>query len=355
MTTSTKYVGLDVHQDATVIVVRDDRGRIIARNVLPTERTGLVEFFRGMHGSIHVALEEGTQAQWLVELIRPVVARVVVCDRRGAPKTGPKADVRDAEHLAALLHRGGLKAVYHGSAAHASLKELARTYTNLVEDATRVMLRLKALFRARGIPTPGKRIYHPAERPAWLAQLPDEGVRFRAATLYAELDTLRALRPVAKARFIAAARRDPAWKSLRTIPQFGPVRVALLVAIVQTPWRFRTKRQFWAYAGFAVVTRTSADYVMVQGRPTRRPRAPMTRGLNPNHNRTLKAVFKSAANAVPSRPGPLQDFYHAMLARGMREELARVTLARKLAAIVLHLWKHGVCYDATQLSVSTQR
>ena len=49
----------------------------------------------------------------------------------------------------------------------------------------------------------------------------------------------------------------------------------------------------------------------------------------------LKNVFKGAANVAIGRRGPLQDFYHRMLERGMREELARVTLARKLAALTL--------------------
>ena len=65
----------------------------------------------------------------------------------------------------------------------------------------------------------------------------------------------------------------------------------------------------------------------------------------------LKNVFKGAANAAATRPGPLKDFYDAMVARGMREELARVTLARKIAAVVLRLWKKGEPYDATKLSV----
>lgn len=46
---------------------------------------------------------------------------------------------------------GDLRPVYHGSAERATLQELTRAYTNLVEDGTRVMQRLKALFRARGI------------------------------------------------------------------------------------------------------------------------------------------------------------------------------------------------------------
>jgi len=246
---------------------------------------------------------------------------------------------------------GSLRPVYHGGGANrAALKELTRTYRNIVDDSTRVMLRLKALFRARAVRTPGQRVYNPATRAQWLEKLPDRAARFRAEMLYAELEVLRELRPQARTAMLAAARRDPAWTVLRTIPFIGPVRVALLLATMQTPWRFRTKRNLWAYAGLAVVTHSSADHEFVGGKPVRRRRAPMTRGLNPNHNRVLKSVFKSAAVAAIGRPGPLQDFYLGMLARGMREELARVTLARKLAVVTLRVWKQGEPYDPTKLS-----
>ena len=350
MKRSTKHVALDVHQATTLASVREDSGRVIARSILPTEAPALVEFFRGMRGTIHVAFEEGTQAQWLHDLLTPLVDRVIVCDRRGETRQGNHGDQHDADALSEQLRRGGLRAVYHGSGPGAGLKELTRSYQNLVADATRVMLRLKALFRARAIRTPGKSVYAPTRRAQWLAQLPDGGARVRAAALYAELDVLRTLRPQAKAAMLAAAQQDPGWTVLRTIPCFGPVRVALLLATMQTPWRFRTKRNLWAYAGLAVVTHSTADYELVAGRPQRRCRAPLTRGLNRNHNRVLKQVFKGAATAAKARPGPLQDWYDGLVARGMREELARVTLARKLAAITLRLWKKGERYDPTQLT-----
>jgi len=66
---TTKYVALDVHQEATAATVRDHKGCVIARSVLPTEDGALLEFFRGMRGSIHVVFEEGTQAQWLHDLL----------------------------------------------------------------------------------------------------------------------------------------------------------------------------------------------------------------------------------------------------------------------------------------------
>ena len=161
---------------------------------------------------------------------------------------------------------------------------------------------------------------------------------------------MQSLRPTAKAALLAEAKRDPAWAVLRTIPFLGPVRVALLLATLQTPWRFRTKRHLWAYAGLAVVTHTSAEYGLHEGRPVRHRRRPMTRGLNRNHNRIVKEVFKSAATAAATRTGPLQDWYNGLLTRGMREELARVTLARKLAALTLHVWKTGEHYDPAKLT-----
>jgi transposase len=166
------------------------------------------------------------------------------------------------------------------------------------------MMRIKALFRARGIRALGRRVYAPQHRAQWLAELADPGARFRAETLLKELDVLRELRPRAKAAMIAEARRDPAWHVLRSIPFLGPVRVALLLVTMKTPWRFRTKRNLWAYAGLAVVTQSSSDHTFIAGRPVRRQRKPLTRGLNQNHNRILKDVFKGAATSAIGRSDP---------------------------------------------------
>jgi transposase len=343
-----KFVGLDVHQASTLVSVRQDSGRVIARTIIPTEEEAFVELFRGLRGPVQVAFEEGTQAQWLHDLLTPLVDRVVVCNRRGLPpRHGSKNDRLDADEMSEQLRLGGLKSVFHGDAHAIQLKELTRAYQNLVGDATRAMLRLKALFRARGIRAPGQGLYHRLDqRPQWLGQLTDPGARLRAEVLWTQLDLLRQLRPRAKAAMVAEARRDPAWTSLRSVPFLGPVRVALLLAELQTPWRFRSKRRLWAYAGLAVVTRSSADYHIHDGRPVRRRRPPMTRGLNTNHNRVVKQLFKSAATAAAAKAGPLRDWYQHLLTTGMDPALARVTLTRKLVAITLHLWKTGDVFDA---------
>jgi transposase len=56
---------------------------------------------------------------------------------------------------------------------------------------------------------------------------------------------------------------------LRQIPAIGPVRAALLIVLMQTPNRFRTKRQLWAYCGLALKTYTSGEYRFVGGQSRR--------------------------------------------------------------------------------------
>jgi len=47
----------------------------------------------------------------------------------------------------------------------------------------------------------------------------------------------------------------------------------------------------------------------------------------------------------------LQDFYLASIAKGIKPTMARLTLARKIAAIALTLWKKGENFDAKKLKL----
>jgi hypothetical protein len=143
-----QYVGLDIHQATVVMSVRDEQGAVVMRATVPTDAEAVVGLIRGLGSRVHVALEEGTQAQWLHDLLKPHAERVVVCNIRGRGEAGNKSDQLDADRLSELLRLGALKPVYHGASALLTLKELVRSYVNLVEDGTRVMLRIKVLFRS---------------------------------------------------------------------------------------------------------------------------------------------------------------------------------------------------------------
>ena len=349
--TSEKYIGLDVHQASISIAVLDGSGKLVMESVIETKAATILPFVQGVRGSLQVTLEEGTWATWLYDLLKPHVAKVVVCDPRknALLKGGNKSDKIDARKLAELLRAGLLSPVYHGENGVRTLRELARTYLTITKDVTRVMNRLKAVYRGWGIACPGQQVYAPRHRSEWLKKIPDAGVRRRAEQYYQQLDGLQPLRQQARRELLAESRKHGASRWLRQIPSVGPVRTALLIALIQTPHRFRTKRQLWAYSGLALETRTSGEYRFVGGELQRSKKLLAIRGLNQNHNHDLKHVFKSTATAGIIHPGPLRAFYDRLLAKGMKPSMARLTLARKVAAITLVLWKKGECFDAQRL------
>jgi transposase len=174
-------------------------------------------------------------------------------------------------------------------------------------------------------------------------------VRTRAEHLYQQLDSLEPVRLDARRQLLLESRKHAAVKLRRQIPSIGPMRAALLVALPQTPHRFRTKRQLWVYSGFVVEVHDSGECRSVRGKLQRNRERITVRGLNDKHNKDVRNLFKSAAISASTRPGASHDFYVARVESGMRPTMARLTLARKIAAITLAMWKKGVSFDPKQL------
>jgi transposase len=340
-----------VHRASIMIVVLNGAGKIVMQSVIETGAERVRGYLKQLQGRVYVTFEEGTQATWLHDVVRSLVTEVVVCDPRHNKlmSSGNKSDRIDAQKLAELLRLGSLKAVYHGDHGVRNLKELVRTYDSLVSDTTRVMNRLKAIFRGRAIGCGGHDIYRADRQGQWLAKLKEPGARQRASFLYQQLAALKPLRHEAKRMMVKEARRQTAYPWLVSVPKLGSVSVAQLMAVVGTPYRFRSKRQFWTYVGLAVVTCTSADHEVVNGvmRRSRRPIA--TRGLNRNHNHLLKRVFKNAATSA-CHSGPFKAAYDARVAQGMAPSLARLTIARQLAATTLAIWKRGEQFSSERMA-----
>ena len=338
-----KYIGMDIHKETISIAVMNGEGRVVMESIIETQASTILQCIQGVHGDLHVTFEEGTWAAWLYDLLKAHVTKLVVCGPRknALLKEGNKSDKIDARKLADLLRGGYLRPVYHGENGLRTLKELARSYLTISKDLTRVMNRVKALYRSWAIPCEGQQVYAPRHRAEWLNKIGEVGVRRRAEFFYPQLDALRALRQAVRQDLLAESRKQSATRLLRQIPSIGPIRSALLIALIQTPHRFRTKRQLWTYSGLAIDTRDSAQYRYVGGQVQRCKKPQQIRGLNQNHNHDMKAIFKNAASMASRREGAFHDFYQGLLTKGMEPAMARLTLARKIAAITLIVWKKG--------------
>ena len=274
---STKYIGMDVHKETISIAVLNSVGKLVMESIVETKAITIIQFVQGLRGDLHLTLEEGTWAAWLYDLLRPHVKEVLVCDPRknALLKVGNKSDRIDARKLAELLRSNLLRPVYHGEHGVRTLKELSRSYLAISGDLARVMTRLKAVYRSWAIPCAGKQVYAPRHRAQWLNKITEAGVRRRAEFYYQQLDELRSLRQQVRRELLAESGKHKASKLLCQIPSIGPIRAAQLIAILQTPHRFRTKRQLWAYGGLGIETHSSADHRYVAAETQRGQKHPI--------------------------------------------------------------------------------
>jgi len=114
-----------------------------------------------------------------------------------------------------------------------AVKELARSYLTMTKDLTRVMVRLKALYRSwanslatkqvtpRGIVPNG---WRKSGKPAYTVE----------PTLLPKLDALRSLQQQVKKELLLEGRKHSATKLLRSDSFIGPIRAVLLLALIQT-------------------------------------------------------------------------------------------------------------------------
>lgn len=252
-----RYIGLDAHSSSCTVAVIGPSGKRLQARVLETNAKVLINFIRTIPGNRHLCFEEGPQSSWLYEVLSPFVQEIVVV---GVQKNrGSKSDKIDAFALAEMLRIGAVRTrIYKEQGAFGALRELCRAYNFLVADSVRVQNRIKSLFLSRGIPCSGRQVYATGRREEWIEKLPEK-TQPLAVTLYLEYDAIEELRKKAEKAMLDEARKHPVYCLLKTVPGIGKIYAAQLLPIVVTPYRFSSKRSFWAYCGLAIVMRTSSD------------------------------------------------------------------------------------------------
>jgi transposase len=340
-----RYIGIDVHLQSCTVAVMDGRGKRLGEHRVETNGRALRTLLDTIAGTQHVVFEEGLCSEWLYELLSPRVEDLAVVQPT-TKRRGSKSDSLDAWGLADGLRKESLgRPVFKAAGRLGALREAVRAYQHAVQDVVRCKNRLRALFASRGIAA-GKELYDVESRPVRLKQLP--AVQRQHATLLGqELDGLQAVRKSAESWLREEAGKVRTTALLATAPGIGEIRAAQIVATVVSPARFRTKRTFWSYCGLAVVTESSSDWEPAAGGQWRAKGRALTRGLNRNRHPLMKEVFKGAASSVLQRSpdASICGVYHRLVKAGTRESLARVTLARRIAAVVLALWKNQEVYD----------
>jgi transposase len=339
-----RYIGLDVHSQSTTLAVLSEGGRRLHSAVLPTAARAVIAEIQTLPKPRHLVLEEGTQSAWLAEVLKPHVQELLVTVQRKR-RDKAKNDVEDAFRLAEAMRRGALEKVVFKSPTTA-LRELLRAYQPLTKDLVRAKNRFRALLRSRGLSVEAKDPYEPTteELQSLMVQLP-RAMHVPAEAILEQIYWTEELKGRVEQELFEEARKHPDFNYLDSVPAVGPISAAKLLAIVVTPYRFRQSQQFWSYCGLGIQTEVSGEY-RIRSNNVIRVRDPLTRGLR-RGNPHLKCVFMQAATLIATRmpSEPLNAHYRQLVLRGLKEGIARVTLARKLAAITLAVWRNREAYD----------
>jgi len=283
-----------------------------------------------------LVIEEGPLADWLYRELSPFVDQMIVCDPyRNAliAKDGDKDDPIDWRKLADLARGGYLRVVHHNGALDRTvLKQHVLLYHQRVKHLQAEAMRVVWWCRQFGVFIRKKDLLNPATRPELAGRLPD--VELLRKDLHLLLRGFDEAHDQVKRLRQRLARGEEQIRRFMALPGVKVVRAATFYAVVDTPFRFKSKQALWKYMGIGLERRRSGT-------------GPTRLCVPLRCNRVLKSMILGAAKSA-SRTGRnfFAEQHERWLADGCSTRVARRNLARSLSAVMWGMWKSGSKFDA---------
>jgi len=335
------YIGIDLAAKTCVAAVRDEEGKLVCVREFTTSEKNLVAFMQSVEGEASVLMEECDLAYWARRVILPHAEKVEVADpKRNAwiHKDPVKNDKIDAKKLAEIAQLGTYHPVYHTPDEGIYALHLAvKAYDELTKKEVALKNQIKAKLRAQGIITESSRVYGVRGRAEALGRVQNAAVREIIAADYGHLDFLLAERLKAKRRFLAMASGISIVRAWQEIPGVGPVTAARFCAYVKCPQRFSDVRKLWRYSRLGITQCVSG------GKELKRQR------LDRMGCAELKAASMTAFLGAMRAGGDnrFKRAYANTLRNTGSATHARLTVQRKILAVMWAMWLCGTPYDDT--------
>ena len=260
MSSVTRFVGLDYHQDVVQVCVMDSEGHVLINRKASNRWQSVADVMgqtiddesgpvvvraaiESCCGAAHLAEELIEQTGWIVTLGHPGMVNRM--------KQNPdKTDKADAWILADLIRLGYLPKVWLAPQEIRQLRSLVRFRQQKVKQRTRIKLRLRAMLREQRI-TPPEELN--AWTKAWLRWLQalelDETTAFIRDEYLSELTHLNEkIRQIEKRLFQQTA-NDAVVSKLLCIEGVGPITAITMRAEIARFERFNNGKQLARYCG----------------------------------------------------------------------------------------------------------
>jgi transposase len=335
-------VGLDLGDTYSRFCVLDAEGEVLSEGRVRTTEKGLRGHFERLEPCL-VAIETGTHTWWIARLLTELGHEVVVANARkvrAISHNERKSDKADAEMLARLARsdRALLRPVkMRGARAQTDLAAL-KARDALVRARTKLINTARGLLKSFGtvLPDCSAHAFATKVRPCIPAEHEDElqGLLGAVEALTRGIDEYDAkLKAMVKEKY-------PEAQLLQEIPGVGPLTSLGFVLVVDEPTRFASTRDVGPYLGLTPGRDQSGD-------------CDPQLGITKAGNGFLRRLLVCAAQHIMAHESADSDLrrWAWKLAGGedskdkRRKKRAVVALARKLAVVMLSLWKSGSCYE----------
>jgi transposase len=332
-------LGLDLGDRRHFVCALDAAGNVSHEGFLANSRPALLKLLEQFPRAT-VALEAGTHSPWISRFLTEQGAKVIVANPRklhAISRHERKCDQRDAQMLARLARVDAalLHPIAHGSAQaqHDLLglklrDALVRSRVSLINA---VRFTLKSLGHT--VRNPSSESFHKTV----LKEIPAASQPV-VQPLLGVLEHITAQIKNLERQLVQRSKRDyPVTQRLQQIAGVGPLTALCFVLKIGDPHRFGRSRDVGAYLGLCP-RRDQSGGTEKQLRITK-----CGDGL-------LRRLLVNAAHYVLGPFGPacaLRAHGERLTGSGSMREKKRavVAVARKLAVLLLSLWKHGQDYE----------
>lgn len=332
-------IGMDMGDRKHNICVIDHEGEVILRTEISNTAKSLKKYFGGREPCL-VAMEAGTHSAWISRMLEEMGYDVLVGNPRKLRMiwdSDDKCDDRDAEMLArvARFDRKLLYPIKHKG------KEAQNDLCVIKSRDILVRTRTTLITHARGIvKSSGERIskcstetFHKKAR----TEMPVELEHALASIIDMVEELTKRIRYYDKIIKKLSATKYSATAVFGDISGVGPITALAFVLTVEDYTRFRNNRSVGAFLGLVPKKDQSGQ-------------TDKQLGITKAGNGHLRRLLVGCAQYILGPFGPecdLRRFGLKLAARGGKNAKRRavVAVARRLAVLMLHLWKSGDAYN----------
>ena len=332
-------IGLDLGDRRHRFCVLDKLGEVVSEGSLPNERSGLTQLAQHYRFAL-VVMEAGCHSPWVSRFLEDEGCRVLVANPRklrAIYQDERKSDRRDAQMLARIgrLDPALLYPVRHGSAEAQQDLLRIKLRDSLVRARVGLINSVRFTLKSLGynMPNPSSARFHKVV----MATLPEPVCQMIAPSVQALAELSTRIKALDLEISALARAKYPQSAQLQQIPGVGPITALYFVLKIEDPNRFAHVRDVGAYAGLCPRRDQSG-----QSDPQLR--------ISKRGDAYLRRLLVSAANYILGPFGPQSALraYGLMLAAdgtARAKKRATVAVARKLAVLLLSLWKSQQPYQ----------